>query len=205
MKILKNNFYPIIIITLLIILLLQRCGNGSGSGKIQNNHSDTTFVYNNFYKDSTYTINPVKVIPVTSKILETRYLPSDKYDSLLIQFNELKQSLLASKVYKDSIPLDTFGYVKLTDTISENKIVSRNKYFNLKIPEKTITKDPPLKHKFFAGIGLAGNKEQVINDVNLGLGYLTKKDHLYTVKTRLDFNGNVYYEFSSFWKIKLKR
>ena len=113
----KNNFQLSIIVVLLFILLLQKCGSG-GCNPPSHSSTDTVktvdTVYTTITKEiPTYTpkyINHIKYIHDTTKIIDTVYSLGDYYSTY---------------VYKDSLINDTLK-LHIQDSITQNKIKARN-------------------------------------------------------------------------------
>lgn len=102
--------------------------------------SDTvTYVHYVYYKDTTRT-RPTLVQRIRDTLFESyvEYYPAEGYSELLEQFQALKQDLLSRNIYKDSIYLDSLGWVKIIDTVQKNTLTGREIVKNIKIPEKTM-------------------------------------------------------------------
>lgn len=205
----QGNILNLIILVLLCTILLQNCGKTPIT--LLPGKSDTTVVVvNHFYKDTSHT-KPILIKGERDTVLESsiEYVPSDNYDKLYTQFNSLKQALLSRKIYHDSLKIDTFGYIKLIDTIQRNLIVGRSFIKNLNIPSKTVyvtnTVYPPLKRQLYIGGGIQGNNISLINEMNAGFMYKNKHDQLYGVYTGLNINGQWSFGVQSYWKIKLHK
>ena len=111
------------------------------------------------------------------------YLPDANYEGLLAQFNELKQELLSKNYFKDSLKLDSFGWVKVKDTIQKNTITGRSWEYNIKYPEVTtvITKPPKLTRQLFIGGEIGGSKLKPIDNVGASLLYKDRKDRIFGI------------------------
>lgn len=210
-KLIEKHFTSVIVIILLVIILLQRCGGGGQEVSSNGNKSDTTvLVINHLYKDTTKS-KPVFVKGERDTVLESSvyYLPSSNYDSLYVQYNNLKEQFLSKNIYRDSVQIDTFGYVKVIDTIQKNQSLGRSFIQDLKIPEKTITITntiyPEPKRQLYIGGGIFGNENNVVGQVQAGVILKNKKDQLFGLSTGINANGQVQYGVSSYWKIKLKK
>jgi hypothetical protein len=111
-------------------------------------------------------------------------------------------------MYRDSVQIDTFGYIKVVDTLQKNQMVGRSFIKDLKIPEKTITITntiyPDPKRQVYIGGGIFGNKDNIAGQVQAGLLLKNKKDQIFGVSTGINANGQVQYGISSYWKIKIK-
>jgi hypothetical protein len=144
----------------------------------------------------------------TDKIVETatEYVLSEEDYGLVQRLDTLIELYSMKNIYRDSIPIDTFGYVKLIDTIQENRFLGRSFVTNITIPEKTITTTktiilPPVR-QFYIGGGLMGNRFSLINSASAGLLYKDKQDRIFGVSVGIG-NGQLSYGVSSYWKIKL--
>lgn len=203
----QSNVINLFIVVLLCTILLQNCGKTPLT--LLPGKSDTTvIVVNHLYRDTTHT-KPIFIKGERDTVLESsiEYLPSDNYSELYNQFNSLKQSLLSKNIYQDSLKIDTFGYIKLIDTIQRNLIIGRSFIKDLNIPNKTVyitnTVYPPIKRQLYIGGALQGTNNQLITQLNLGLVYKNKHDHLYGLYSGLNTNGQLSFGVQSYWKIKL--
>lgn len=95
----------------------------------------------------------------------------------------------AKNVYKDTLKLDSLGYIALTDTISENYI--KHRYFYANIKEKIINTEKIVKERekghIYLGLGTNG----------VGL--------LYTTKNKLAMSAHFSQKsvnFSAYYRIK---
>jgi hypothetical protein len=137
-----------------------------------------------------------------------QYIADTNYPRLLVQYNDLLSKYLALVEFKDTIRLDTLGYVSIIDTINQNSIKGRSVRTNYKIPTVTVTKtithyDPP-KAQLYYGFGLDLNPTFAPTGAHGGLILKTKRDQLLGLQVGTGINGGINYGFSSYWKIKLK-
>jgi hypothetical protein len=207
----EKNFSNIVIVVLLVIIFLQRLDGGRQEVSLNGNKKDTTvLVINHLYKDTTKS-KPVFIKGERDTVLESSvyYLPSDNYDSLYVQYTTLKEQFLSKNIYADSVQIDTFGYIKVVDTLQKNQMVGRSFIKDLKIPEKTITITntiyPEPKRQLYVGGGVLGNKDNIVGQIQAGLLLKNKKDQIFGLSTGINANGSVQYGVSSYWKIKLKK
>ena len=113
----------------------------------------------------------------------------------------------STRVYKDtlnlvSIDLESLGYVAVTDTISENKIIGRYFYANILervITETTIVKELP-KTELWVGLTSSTN-------MNIGTSFslITKQKNHFGIDLGIyedDGSLNPYLGFRYLWKIK---
>jgi hypothetical protein len=207
-KLIGKHFFSIIIVILLVIIFLQRCDDGRKKVSLNGNTKDTTvLVINHLFKDTTKS-KPVFIKGQRDTLLEYNvyYLPSKNYDSLYAQYNTLKEAFLSKNIYADSLQIDTFGYIKVVDTLQKNQIVGRSFIKDLKIPEKTITITihPEPKRQLYIGGGIFGNQNNIVGQVQAGILLKNKKDQIFGLSTGITANGQIQYGISSYWKIKLK-
>ena len=146
------------------------------------------------YHDTTIYV-PTYISVDTAAILQNYYVTNSFNDTLKLNNNQ--------------------GFVYLNQTVSENKIASRNWSATLKpkIVREQAPEPPPIKNQMFFGVNGAISREDWVNSLGMGLILKTKKDHLYQVgigvaNRTVDgvtgeftpfINGGVY------WKIKVKK
>jgi hypothetical protein len=105
--------------------------------------------------------------------------------------------------------------VYLNQTVSENKIASRNWSATVKpkIVREPAPEPPPIRNQVFFGINGAVSKEDWVNSIGLGLILKTKKDHLFQVnlgvanRTVDGTTGELrpYVGGGVYWKVKVKK
>jgi hypothetical protein len=199
----------IIIILLVLIILIQRCKSGNNTPVNINTHDTTTSIKYVYVKDSGHS-KPIYIKGGRDTILENtiEYVPSEEYSDLLEQFNDLKIALLSKNIYKDEIPIDTFGNIKITDTIQRNMVVGRGWTTDIKVPEKTITITnniyPKPKRQLYVGGGIFLSQNEPVRQINIGLLLKNKKDQIYSVSAGIDLKGTPEFGIHSYWKIKIK-
>ena len=199
----------IIIIFLVLIILIQRCKSGNNTPLNINTHDTTTSIKYIYVKDSGHS-KPIYIKGGRDTILENtiEYVPSEEYSDLLEQFNDLKIALLSKNIYKNEIPIDTFGNIKITDTIQRNIIVGRGWTTDIKVPEKTITITnniyPKPKRQLYVGGGIFLSQNEPVRQINIGLLLKNKKDQIYSVSAGIDLKGTPEFGIHSYWKIKIK-
>ena len=202
-----NKIYIFIIGVLVVFVLLQNKGCvGGGSHQT----SDTLVVH-----DTTWSVHDSLIYskPLPAKIIhdslfiagKTEYLADTNYAALKIQFDNLVKMYTALAIYVDSVKLDTLGYVMVTDSIRENKILGRAWKYNYKIPfvtkTVTITNQAPAKTQLYVGGGINTTQTLGIHSAEAGLILKTKSDKIYGLKAGSDINGNISYGFQTYWKI----
>ena len=202
MKINFNNILSIAILILAVIIALQRSNSSPGIVEKPIIARDTVWQK----KDSVIYTSPKVVQTIPVKIVSEKYLPDPNYDKLVLQYQELVKLHLAKNIQKDSVKIDSIGFVKVTDTVQNNIVQNRKWEYNLKYPIiKETTIQPPKKvNQLYIGGGLQGNQYNIINSINSGLLYKNKKDQIYGISVGINTNGQIVYGVSSYWKIKFK-
>jgi hypothetical protein len=205
-----NKIYFFIIGVLVVFVLLQNkgcVGGGSHQG------SDTLVVH-----DTTWSVHDSLIFskPKPAKIIhdslfiegKTEYLADTNYAALKIQFDDLVKKYTALAIYIDSVKLDTLGYVSVTDSVRENKIIGRSWQYNYKIPfvtkTVTVTNYAKPKTQLYVGGGVNTTQTLGLHSAEAGLILKTKSDKIYGLKAGSDVNGNIMYGFQTYWKIGKK-
>lgn len=202
-----SQFFLIIIAILASIIGVEQCrsyqkqeGNKETvkvDGKkyeVIKRKTDTIYVF----KDS-IVYRPGKKIPYQVLVEKFIYLPSK------IDTNAVINAYFAKVVYKDTLKIDSVGYISVTDTLYKNKILGRSWAYKIQqktIKDYTIVKELPRNQFYIGGSVLAGNNRVMAGPQVL---WKTKTDNIYGVNAYVDPYGNQYYGFSLNWKIKLKK
>ena len=202
MKINFNNILSIAILILAVIIVLQRSNSSPDIVEKPIVIRDTVWQK----KDSVIYTSPKVVQTIPIKIISEKYLPDPNYDNLILQYQELVKLHLAKNIQKDSVKIDSIGFVKVTDTVQNNIVQNRKWEYNIKYPiiKETIIQPPKKVNQLYIGGGLQGNQYNIINSINGGLLYKNKKDQIYGLSVGINTNGQIVYGISSYWKIKFK-
>ena len=202
MKINFNNILSIAILILAVIIVLQRSNSSPDIIEKPIVIRDTVWQK----KDSVIYTSPKIVQTIPVKIISEKYLPDPNYDKLVLQYQELVKLHLAKNIQKDSVKIDSIGFVKVTDTVQNNIVQNRKWEYNIKYPiiKETIIQPPKKVNQLYIGGGLQGNQYNIINSVNGGILYKNKKDQIYGLSIGINTNGQIVYGVSSYWKIKFK-
>ena len=202
MKINFNNILSIAILILAVIIVLQR--SNSSPDIIEKSIVIRDTIWQK--KDSVIYTSPKVVQTIPLKIISEKYLPDPNYDKLVLQYQELVKLHLSKNIQKDSVKIDSIGFIKVTDTVQNNIVQNRKWEYNIKyhIIKETIIEPPKKINQLYIGGGLQGNQYNIINSINGGLLYKNKKDQLYGLSIGVNTNGQVVYGLSSYWKIKFK-
>jgi hypothetical protein len=198
----KKNFFNVVILILVSVILLQKCNSDTPKPIQPKIVKDTVWVVTK----NTVTTKPVLVKTIPGKA-NPKYIPDPNYSKLLIQYQALVKAHIAKNIQRDSIKIDSIGYVHIEDTVSENVITGRKTSYLLKYPiiTKTITLPPLRTNQLYYGGGLQGGQKQLINQFNVGLILKTKSDQIYNIYTGLDTDGQVQVGLQAYWKIKLHK
>ena len=202
MKINFNNILSIAILILAVIIVLQRSNSSPDIIEKPIVIRDTIWQK----KDSVIYTSPKVVQTIPVKIISEKYLPDPNYDKLVLQYQELVKLHLAKNIQKDSVQIDSIGFVKVTDTVQNNIVQNRKWEYNIKYPiiKETIIEPPKKINQLYIGGGLQGNQYNIINSINGGILYKNKKDQIYGLSVGINTNGQMLYGVSSYWKIKFK-
>lgn len=186
----KNKIYFITILVLVIIILLQKCGDGGKTVKTDTIRTiDTTYV-NVDREIPTYVPKwRTRVEYDTIRDVDTAYVLGDYYSTY---------------VYNDSLINDTLKFY-INDSITQNKIKSRDLKYKLTIPVITIT-DVVVENRkeYYVGAGLTGSKS--------GLGFLgpefllrNTNNQAYGLGVGLNGQFRPTVSFKFYWKIDTKK
>ena len=202
MKINFNNILSIAILILAVIIVLQRSNSSPDIIEKPIVVRDTIWQK----KDSVIYTSPKVIQTIPVKIISEKYLPDPNYDKLVLQYQELVKLHLSKNVQKDSVKIDSIGFVKVIDTVQNNIVQNRKWEYNIKYPiiKETVIQPSKKVNQLYIGGGLQGNQYNIINSINGGILYKNKKDQIYGLSVGINTNGQVVYGVSSYWKIKFK-
>jgi hypothetical protein len=146
------------------------------------------------YHDTTIYV-PTLVQVDTAEILKEFYVKMFKVDTIKLNNNQ--------------------GFVYLSDSISQNKIISRKWSATLKpkIVREPAPLPPPIRNQVFVGVDGSWSQKDWVNSMGMGFILKTKKDHLYHIgvgvanRTTDGISGEFtpYLNGGVYWKIKLKK
>ena len=130
----------------------------------------------------------IKYVHDTTEIIDTAYVIGDYYSTYF---------------YQDSLINDTLCFY-INDSISENKIKSRNLKYTMLFPTIKIT-DVVIQNKneYYIGLGLVGNQKS-INYFGPEFLLRTKKKDVYGIGVGLDGNLQPNLSLRTYWKISKK-
>lgn len=230
---LSNRFFKldiktIIIVGLIIFLLLRGCGDTPQGTKeivkvdgkkyeLVDKTIDTVFVEKRV-EVPTYVPKYVdrvveKVVKIPTHV-DSLQIIKDYYSKFVTKDTLRLTYEFAPEITIDSIgtkPNPTLGFGVITDTITQNKVLSRDVVWNFEVPtiyNTTIVKDLP-KTQLYYGFNLGGNKQDIFSTASGGLILKTKSDKLYQLNLGVQTNGVdgvvPYIGGGIFWKINLNK
>jgi len=203
MKFIKDNLLTVVILVLLSIIVLQKCG-APAPVEAPTVVRDTTWIV----KDSLIVSKPqlIKSISIESHdTIINQYLPDTNYAKLVLQYQEVVNTLLAKNIHSDSIRIDSNGYVKITDTVQRNLITGRSSQVNIRYPIVKETITLPAKKVTQMYVGGVVQAAPAINQISVGALLKTRNDFLFGTSLGVNTNGALQYGVGAYWKLKLKK
>lgn len=208
MKFIKENLSTLLVAGFIFFYFFDRQSGKGNNQPTEVIHRDT------IYSQNTVTLpsyQPPIIVessrPVMSQSERIFYRPDTNYANLLQQYERIIDKYFAQNIHRDSIPLDSVGYVLLNDTVSQNKIWARGVKYNYTIPEykTTITRTNPPRRQIYVGAGIYGDQNFGINRIDLGVLYKNRKEQIFILKPSYDLKDGPGLGFESYWKIRLKK
>ena len=200
LKFSSKTFYLSVIAVLAIIILIQRsCGKSKfpcpdGGKPIITTVIDTQYVDHTVVKTA---YKPGKPIYVPGTV-DSFYKNVDTLSIL--------RDYYASRVYNDTVTIDSIGYAYILDTISKNAIQSRKFKATYKIPvitkETTVVIPPKKKFEMYAGFEGLGFVDEPLDYFGLSFVAKTKKDKMYTLGFGASPTQGIGIKAGLLWKIK---
>jgi hypothetical protein len=149
---------------------------------------------------------------------EDIYHDTTIYVPTLVQVDttEILKDFYAKMIKIDTIKLNNNqGFVYLSDSISQNKIIFRKWSATLKpkIVREPAPLPPPIRNQVFVGVDGSWSQKDWVNSMGMGFILKTKEDHLYHIgvgvanRTTDGISGEFtpYLNGGVYWKIKLKK
>ena len=203
----SQKTYLIVIAVLVAIIFLQRsCTPGNNTPSVAS--SKTEIVYDTIWKDVVKTeYKRLRVLVRDTTFLpgDTVFKPDTNYDVLKLQYQTLAKNYATRNIYRDSVQLDTLGFIVITDTLQYNSVKSRLYEHNYKLPTVVGFVQTPPRRQLYIGGGLSINNSLELANIQAGLLYKNKKDQIYGIHTGISQNLQPYFGGAMYWKIKLKK
>lgn len=201
----SKRIYLIVIGVLVLIILLQRACTPSAKPVVVASKSE--IVYDTIWRDVVKTdFKRLKVfvrdtVPMPG---DTVFIADSNYDKLKLQYELLAKNYATRNIYRDSVQLDTLGFIVLTDTLQYNKVQSRFYQHNYKLPTVIGYVQPQPRRQLYIGGGISIDKSLEMTNIQAGLLYKNRKDQIFGLHTGISQNLTPYFGGSMYWKIKLK-
>ncbi len=202
----KNYIIIGLIAAFVIVLLLLKCGNNSQ----RNTSVKIDTVYKELKGDIVYipevdTIYYPKNVYVPTNpdlIIDTLYLP----ELIDVDTVNILREYYATALYKDTIR-NQYGYIAVIDSISRNRIKSRQVKTALSIPEvtKTITLSQPKRAQVYLGANFLGREDDPILGYNVNVSFKTKRDKFIEAGYSQFYGGEHFYSLGLKFKISFRK
>ena len=202
MQFITKNLLTLMVGALLLIVILQQC-KGTPEIEAPTVVRDTVLVV----KESLTVTKPqlVETIESHDSIIMKEYVPDTNYAKLVAQYQEVVNQLLAKNIQKDSVAIDSVGYVKITDTVQKNLVIGRSVQTKISYPiiRETITLPAKKTNQLYVGGAILGTSAP---NTIMGSALLkTRNEKLFGGSLSINTYGNMQYGIHSYWKIKLKK
>ena len=145
----------------------------------------------------TITVSKEIYIPKWKTKIITKYESDTIIINIPIDTLEILKDYYSKNIYVDKIELDSLGTITITDTVTQNTIISRSVISDILVPTTTITSDVYINSReFYWGLGLQGRSDQLnylggellFKDKNkriYGLGLGVNQDFIPVISGRL--------------------
>lgn len=188
----NNTFQTLLFLVLVIIILTARFCSSDKNAKLV----------------TPLTITETLISYDTIRDTISKYIPEwkTKTEIKIDTFNTPIDTLAILKdyytkyFYTDTIAVDTIGYLVVNDSISRNRIFSRNVKTNILVPVKTIKTTTYINQReLYMGLKVQGSSDQ-LNYVGGELLFKTKKQQVYSIGMGLNnklepiVSGGIYFK-----------
>lgn len=203
----SQRVYLIVIAVLVAIIFLQRsCTSNPSVGSRLSGKPEIK--YDTVWKEVVkFQTKKIKILERDTTFLpgDSIFIPDAKYDKLKLQYELLAKNYGIRNIYRDSVQLDTLGFIVVTDTIQYNTVASRSYLHNYKLPTVIATVLPQPRRQLYIGGGISIDNGLNLSNLQVGLLYKNRKDQIYGLHTGISQNLQPYFGGSMYWKIKLKK
>lgn len=117
---------------------------------------------------------------------ETEFVDTTIYVTQPVDSAKILSTYYVKSIIKDTLKLKDIGMIILTDTIINNKLVSRvwtSPKIKSKIIRDTIRVPEEKERQVFFGVDGSVNNQDMINGIGFGLLYKTKNDKIFHIGT----------------------
>lgn len=206
MNFISKNFLNLLVLAVIAFMLLRE---GCNSSQPIQRKADTVVVIDTTYIIKTKTI--IKKVHVASTdstydfTKDPKFTPDTSYETLKRQFTKLSKDYTTRNIYKDTLDLDSIGFVYVVDSVQFNTLSKRNYTYSYKLPTitktvNTITYAKPVR-QIYVGLGVS---TLGVGSMNVGAIYKSRRDQLYGVTLSVD-NDQLVYGVQTYFKLKLQK
>jgi hypothetical protein len=105
-------------------------------------------------------------------------------------------------MYTDTVEVDSFGHIYITDTLQKNEILGRGYITSIKVPivKETIVVDKPSRSQLYMGLKTSFINKS-IDAIGTGIILKTKKNNMYGIGTGINRNKNVNFTLDFYMKL----
>jgi hypothetical protein len=206
MQFITKNFLNLLVLAIIVFMLLRECNSSNQS--IQRKPDTVTVVDTAYITKTNTKIKKVLIASTDSSYdiaNDPRFVPDTSYENLKAQFTKLSKDYTAKNIYKDTLVLDSIGFVHVTDSVQFNTLLNRHYTYSYKLPiitkTTTITNYAKPVRQIYAGVGI---NSLGVNSINAGLMYKSRRDQLYGFTLGVN-NNQLVYGVQTYFKIKLKK
>lgn len=204
MEFLSKNFLSILLLVVVSFILLRECNTSKESLQRK---PDTVIVVDTTYITNIKTITKKVHIASTDSSYDVtkdpKFIPDTSYEVLKAQFTKLSKDYTAKNIYKDTLVLDSIGFVHINDTVQFNTLSKRNYTYSYKLPTITktvsITNYPKPIRQIYLGIGV-----NTLTGVNAGAIYKNRRDQLFGFTLSV-YDAQLVYGVQTYFKLKLRK
>lgn len=188
-----NNLLLAVIGVLVAVILLQRCEPPKErtvylpSDTVYKTITDTQIIKVPIYKSDTIKYPG-----------DTIFIGSSDCEELLDQYNDLANRYATRNIYKDTIPVEEYGYITITDTTHYNRLCERKYVYNLRFPEII---SQTQKRQFFLGGEITMQYPIAFNHIQTSLLYKDRKNRMFGITVGVQHEFKPYFGISSYWKL----
>ena len=185
-----NNIQTLLIVVLVVLLLLQR----SCSSKPE---PETKIVEKVTIKYDTVKVNTIVYQPKWRDRIITRVDTVPR----IVDTAVILKDYYTKYAYSDTVIIDTLGTLVVNDTVTQNRIFSREIFTDFIYPTKLIERDIyKSENEWYAGFGLAGRPNQ-LNYLGGELLLRTKRKKVYGLGLGVNNELQPILTGRMFWKI----
>ena len=206
MNFISKNFLNLLVLAIIAFMLVRECNTSNQS--LQRKPDTVTVVDTTYITKTNTKIKKVLIASTDSSYditKDERFIPDTSYETLKAQFVKLSKDYTARNIYKDTLVLDSIGFVHVTDSVQFNTLLNRNYTYSYKLPivtkTTTITNYAKPVRQLYAGLGI---NSLGVNSIYTGLMYKSRRDQLYGFTLGVN-NNSLVYGFQTYVKIKLKK